>query len=209
MQASALELWHHNARVTSDMTLADGAYGTGAQSFEAISRDTYLPRGVGLPGLAWQRGAAVLLEDLASAPGRFLRAETAADAGLLRGLAVPVGARADDGHVVTFLASAALPLAQRVERWVPDDTKTQLLRDFAFSELHGGRSMVAAKLPISTASGGSIVKAWTGGLPVINETPAAEDGPPAAAAAAIGAAALLAIPVVWEGMVAEVVALYL
>jgi hypothetical protein len=58
-QASALELWHHDARITTDMTLVDGAYGPNAQPFESISHETYLPRGVGLPGLAWQRRGAV------------------------------------------------------------------------------------------------------------------------------------------------------
>lgn len=212
VECSALELWHHNARLTSDMTLADGAYGRSAQSFEAISHDTYLPRGVGLPGLAWQRGVAVFLEDLASVPGRFLRSEMTADAGLLRGLALPVGSRLDDCHVVTFLASARLPLAQRVERWVVDDTATQLQRDFAFSELHGGRGAAAATLSLAShegASVGSVVKAWASGVPVINAQPASEAGAPAAAAAAIGSTALIAIPVVWAGAVAEVVALYL
>ncbi len=210
--ASALELWHHEARITPDMTLAHGAYAAGTQNFQEISHDTYLPRGVGLPGLAWQRGESVFLEDLAAAPGRFLRAEMAAQAGFLRGLALPVGSRLDDCHVVTFLAGAQLPLAQRIERWVADDTRTSLKRDCAFSELHGGRSSVAAALaidPNDPASAGSIVRAWHTGVPVISEQPAAEDGAQAAAAAAIGAAALLAIPVVWDGVVAEVVALYL
>ncbi|MDO9315756.1 MAG: GAF domain-containing protein [Burkholderiaceae bacterium] len=211
-QISALELWHHNARVTSDMTLADGAYGAGAQGFEALSRETYLPRGIGLPGLAWQQGATVFIEDLASVPGRFLRSESAAEAGLQRGLAIPVGSRIDDGHVVTFLAGAGLPLARRIERWIPDDARTQLNRDFAFSELHGGRSTVAARLPIPVddeASTSSIVNAWTRGVPVINAQPSAEQGPPAAAAATSGSDALIAIPVVWEGVVSEVVVLYL
>lgn len=210
--SSALELWHHDARITSDMTLADGAYGAGTQPFEAISRDTYLPRGCGLPGLAWQRGESVFLDDLAASPGRFLRAEMAAEAGLLRGLALPAGSRLDDCHVVTFLAAARLPLAQRIERWVADEARTSLQRDYAFSELHGGRSSVAATLAIAAtdrASGGSIAQAWHRGVPVISEHPAAEEGAPAAAAAAIGATALLAIPVVWDGVVAEVVALYL
>lgn len=211
-QTSALELWHHNARITSDMTLADGAYGAGEPTFGATSREAYLPRGVGLPGLAWQRGESVFIEDLASVPGRFLRAETAAEAGLHRGLAIPVGSRVDDCHVVSFLAGSELPLAQRIERWVPDAANSQLQRDFAFSELHGGRSTGAARLPMSTGSGvstSSIATAWSRGVPVINGQPATEEGPPAAAAAAIGSQALLAIPVVWNGAVTEVVALYL
>ncbi len=173
-----------------------------------------------LPDLVWQRGESVFLEDLAAAPGRFLRAEIAAGAGLLRGLALPVALRLADCHVVTFLANAQLPLAQGIERWVVDDSCTSLKRDYAFSEPHGGRSSAAAAFPVTvtvtvtvtaadSASSSSIARAWHRGISVISEQPAAEEGAPAAAAAAIGAAALLAIPVVWAGAVAEVVALYL
>jgi hypothetical protein len=211
-QAGALELWHHDPRVTTDMQLVDGAYGPSTLAFEAISHETHLPRGVGLPGLAWQRGEAVFVEDLAASGGRFLRGEQAAEAGMLRGLALPVGSRLEDRHVVSFLAGAALPLAQRIERWVPDESKTRLRRVYAFSELHGGSSLVEAELPVERGAGeavGSIAQAWASGVPAINEHPKTEPGAPAAAAAGLGATALVAIPVVWEGAVVEVVALYL
>lgn len=174
--------------------------------------DTYLPRGIGLPGLAWQRGESVFLEDLAAAPGRFLRAEMAADAGLLRGLALPVRSRLDAVMWRTFspvrscrwrsASSAGLPMTA-AHRWK---------RDYPFSELHGWRSSAAAALLVATAdsaSSSSIARAWHPGAPVISEHPTAEEGAPAAAAVAIGATALLAIPVVCEGAVVEVVALYL
>jgi len=207
--ASGLELWQHDARITSDMRLVDGAFfGAHAQAFEAASRDTYLPRGVGLPGLAWQRGEAVFLENLPAVPGQFLRAQEAAEAGLLRGLAIPAGSRLEDSHAVSFLADAKLPLARRVERWVPDVAGSLLRRVYAFSELHGGASLIEASLPLSAATG-SIVKAWRSGMPAINDFPASEPGAPAAAATAIGSWALLAIPVVWGSEVVEVVALYL
>ncbi|CAN7521171.1 GAF domain-containing protein [Variovorax sp. LjRoot130] len=205
--ASCLELWHHDARITSDMRLVDGAFGANAQAFESASLETYLPRGVGLPGLAWQRGEAVFMENLPTT-GRFLRAHEAADAGLLRGLAIPVGSRLDDSHVVTFLAGATLPLARRIERWVPAAPGGLLQRVYAFSELHGGASLIEATLPLS-APMGSIARAWLSGVPAINDWPASEPGAPAAAATAIGSWALLAIPVVWESEVVEVVALYL
>jgi len=207
--ASCLELWHHDARITSDMKLVDGAFGASAQAFESASQETYLPRGVGLPGLAWQRGEAVFLEDLPAAPGRFLRAQEAADAGLLRGLAIPAGSRLEDSHVVTFLAGATLPLARRIERWVPAGPRSSVLRRvYAFSELHGGASLIEATLPLSVPMG-SIARAWLSGTPAINDWPASEPGASAAAATAIGSTALLAIPVVWESEVVEVVALYL
>ncbi|WP_036250966.1 hypothetical protein, partial [Methylibium sp. T29] len=118
------------------------------------------------------------------------------------------GSRLADRHVVAFLASARLPLAHRIERWVPDAAQSELRRVEAFSELHGGRSSGIAQLPLSS-TGSSLVKALQRGVPVINDFPADEPGSPAAAAVGIGATALVAIPVVWEDAVVEVVALYL
>ncbi|MEF7613833.1 GAF domain-containing protein [Aquincola sp. MAHUQ-54] len=205
--ASALELWHQDPRVTTDMTLVDGAYGPGAQTFESISHDTTLPRGVGLPGLAWQRGEGVFMEDITDGTGRFLRAAYASSAGLQRGLALPAGARSAESHVLTFLAGASLPLAQRVERWAPGENRARLHRVEAFSELHGGRSQADASLPLDGA--GSIAQAFASGMPAINAHPRSEPGAPAAAAAGIGATALIVVPVQWEDEVSEVVALYL
>jgi hypothetical protein len=208
--ASGLELWRHDVRTGRDMTLVDGAYSANAQTFESTSRQTHLPRGVGLPGQAWERGEAVFLEDLPASSERFLRAEEAAAVGLLRGLAIPVAAQPEDNHVVTFLAGATLPLARRIERWVFDEPTGRLRRVYAFSELHGGASLLEATLPFSALSPtGSIARACASGAPAINDWPAAEPGAPAAAATAIGSWALLAIPVMRDGAVVEVVALYL
>ncbi|MDM0029203.1 hypothetical protein [Variovorax saccharolyticus] len=208
--ACGLELWHHDAQTGEDMTLVDGAYGSNAQGFEAISRQTRLPRGVGLPGQAWERGEAVFLEDLPLSADRFVRAGEAAAAGLLRGLAIPVAAQRTIDHAVTFLAGPALPLARRIERWVLDATAARLRRVYAFSELHGGASLAEATLPFSAlAPAGAIAKACASGAPAISDWPAAEPGASAAAATAIGSWALLAIPVLREGAVVEVLALYL
>jgi hypothetical protein len=211
-QPGALELWRYDASVAVDMVLAEGAYGPIGAAFESISHDTYLPRGTGLPGMAWKRGEAVFMEELGAAQGGFLRGEQAARDGLQRGLAIPLDSVSENCHVVTFLAGPQLPLAQRIERWAPDAAGTMLRRTYAFSELHGGRSLLEAELPIAVPAGaaaGTIVDAWTSGLPAINEHPASEPGAPAAAASAIGATALLAIPIRWDGAVTEVLALYL
>lgn len=206
--ASGLELWHHDARNDRELTLVDGAYGRNTQAFESVSHQIRLPRGAGLPGQAWERGEAVFLEDLPASSERFLRAAEAQAAGLLRGLALPVASSGDDSHVITFLAPAALPLARRIERWVLDAPAALLRRVYAFSELHGGPSLLQATLPLSGTTG-SIARACASGAPAINDWPAAEPGAPAAAATAIGSSALLAIPLTREGAVAEVVALYL
>ena len=206
--SGALELWRDDAGGHGELTLVDGAFGQNAQTFEMISRQTHLHRGVGLPGQAWLSGHSVFLDDLPASPGRFVRTRLAAAAGLLRGLAIPFASHAER-YVVTFLASADLPLARRIEQWTLDETQTRLRRIFAFSELHGGASRIEATLPLSGGAKGSIVKAWTSGTPVINDWPADESGAPAAAAASIGSWALLAIPVMSNGSVVEVLALYL
>lgn len=113
----AIELWHHDPRIGSDMTLVDGWFGADGGHFEALSRDAYLPRGVGLPGRAWQRGETVHLPDLHADGARFLRLPEAEAAGLQEGLAIPLETGGAEAGVLTVLASHHLPVAQRLEVW--------------------------------------------------------------------------------------------
>ncbi|HXC41119.1 MAG TPA: GAF domain-containing protein [Burkholderiales bacterium] len=230
LQGGAVELWRAPGGQAL-MALVDGAYGADAAEFEAMSRATSFERGAGLPGAAWSLGQALFQEDLGSASGAFLRGRAAAGAGLVRGLAIPAGSLDGEPHVLTFLAGSSLPLAHRVERWVPAQTGVHLRRVYAYSELHGGRSSAEVTLVVGRRAApaavagdgmepwdepdgavpvphGALSQALLLGVPVINERPASEPGPPAAAATAIGAKALLAVPVVRDG-VAEVLALYL
>ena len=211
-QASAMELWHADSTSAAGMTLVDGAYGSAAPAFEEISRKTSFARGVGLPGLAWEQGSAQFLENLGTPSHTFVRDAPALDARLIRGLAIPVDPLGGDSYVVAFLASAQLPLAQRVERWVLGDNGSRLRRAYAFSELHDGRSLTEASLALprpDSGNTGAIARAWLQGVPAINDQPTSEPGPPAAAAAVIGASALLAIPMLRGTGVVELLVLYL
>ena len=192
-QAGAIELWRNDPRVTTDMTLVDGFYSHSASALEAVSQDTYLPRGTGLPGLAWQQGRAVFMEDLASAP-RFLRGETASGAGIERGLALPWPARTQAEYVVTLLSSSRTPVARRVEGWAPGDDPRVLQRGFGFDETEGHLGDAALALD---ADAGPIGAAYASGVPQV------------AVQSPEGRGQLVVIPVVSEGVVAEVVALYL
>jgi putative methionine-R-sulfoxide reductase with GAF domain len=189
-QAGAIEIWRNDPRVTTDMTLVEGVYSQGADALEAVSHDTYLPRGTGLPGLAWQQGHTVFMDDLASAP-RFLRGASARDAGIERGLAVPWAARTQAEYVVTLLCSSRTPVAQRLECWVPGDAPDTLRRAFGFDEALGpmgdaARSLSEPHDPVSDA--------FLSGVPRLE---ALADG------------TLVAVPVVSEGEVAEVLLLTL
>ena len=200
----AVELWRNNARVTSDMTLVDGYFGgTAAETFEPLTRDTFLPRGSGLPGMAWQRGAAVLIDDLGQT-GKFIRADGATEVGINRGLAFPCSTPGTDAYVLALLSTTQTPIAKRIECWAPDESRNGLTRVFGFCETAG---------PLRSSEGGTVLagaigKAFASGVPVINDDAATEPGGVGAAAVAAGLQSLVALPVVSDGAVSEVVTLY-
>lgn len=115
--SGAVEVWHNDPRVTGDLTLEDGFFGGAAESaLEPITRDTYLPRGAGLPGLAWQHEASVFMPDLAM-DHHFLRGDDARQAGLNQGLAWPSAATDGRSHVLNFLATADCPTFGSLTAW--------------------------------------------------------------------------------------------
>lgn len=210
-RCDALELWHVDAHLSTDMHWVDGAYGDGDPAFAAASRSTVLARGEGLPGTAWQRGEIQFMEDLSTAP-RFKRASQAGEAGLRRGLAIPFGAQDDSGYVVALLAGADLPLALAIERWEPDSSKQKLVRTYAFSERQGGRVSTPAELGLQDgeAAPSAVAAAYATGMPTLSDAPDQEPGPVASTASTVGASALLALPVIWGGSVIRgVMVLYL
>jgi len=80
----AMEFWRNDTRISSDMSLLDGYYGGLPPEFERLSRDAFLPRGTGAPGMAWQRDEAVIMGQ-ADTNARFLRGDAATDAGFAQG----------------------------------------------------------------------------------------------------------------------------
>ena len=204
----AIELWRNNPRVTSDMTLVDGRYGAHAAALEAISRETFLPRGSGLPGTAWQRGSPVFVEDLGQSR-RFLRSKTAADAGMHRGLAIPCSTRANENHVLTLLASADTPIARRIETWAPDAESLRLRRVFGFCEVAGALASGADDSIALGVDAGRVAQAFLTGVPTLCDNAAAEPGAAGVAAGACGASSLVALPIVSEGgEITETLVLY-
>lgn len=191
----AIELWRNDPRVSGDIVRIDGHYGATAASFSAASDETVLPRGSGLPGLAWQQQSSVFLPDL-SQPSKFVRAEEATAAGLVRGLAIPCPLPGRDNYAVTFLSSAEVPMSTCVERWTPDGSRTLLRREFGHAE---GQGALPAN-ECAVASGGdtdALVQAFLTGVPRLRHgtTGTTElDG-------------MLALPIAEDGQVAEVLTL--
>jgi hypothetical protein len=203
-QSGAIEVWRNDPRVTTDMTLRDGVYGVNGSAFEAASRQTFLPRGSGLPGLAWQRQTSVFMDGLTEST-KFLRAEELGATGIRHGFATPCPVPTNENYVLTFLSAPATPIATRIESWVAGVDGQSLTRGYGVDEL--GRS-----LPVEKVASGevdpTIFEAFAGGIPRVRQSAAAEPGRIAGSESEARLLSLIALPVVNEGAVVETVAMY-
>ena len=192
--AGAIELWHNDPAASHDMTLVDGYYGSTGDTFEFISRSTSFRCGHGLPGMAWEKQQPVFLEDLGKGAG-FLRSDSAVKVGINRGFALPCSTPGDENYVMAFLSALATPIARRIEIWLPDTRRETLLRASGFCEAEG----TLGALPTGIARGeGSLGQVFLTGVPAIDER----------AAVAGTHLAQVAIPVLRQGRLMAVVALY-
>jgi hypothetical protein len=189
-QAGAIELWRNEAEVSKDLLLDDGYYGATSNVFEFISRRTAFRKGTGLPGLAWESGLPVFMDDLGKG-GRFLRADSAQKVGINRGFAVPCSTQGPDAYVMAFLSALATPLVRRFETWLPDPEGVFLIRREGFCEaagaLDGGSERIAA-------GEGPLGRALASGVPAVG------------ASGVAGLESLVALPVLQGERVAAVVA---
>ena len=113
----ALELWHA-ATGEPQMKLEEGYFGN-ADKFEFTSRHTHFARRTGLPGLVWDSGVPLVMDDLATNPA-FVRADAAAKAGINRAVGFPCSVRGPEDWVLTFLSASTSPVVRRCELWLPD-----------------------------------------------------------------------------------------
>lgn len=204
--AGAIELWHNDPRVTGDLRLVDGHFGPAGAPLEDLSRDSYLPRGAGLPGLAWQRGAAVFIDGLEQSR-HFLRAQGAAQAGLVRGLAMPCGGSDRQTWVLSLLSSARAPIARRVESWLPGDAAGTLQRGFGHDESAGALASGPATAA-DPAGLGVVGLAWSGGRAVIGRGAGRLGALQDDELRSAGLASVLALPLADDDGTGEVLALH-
>ena len=185
--AGAIELWRNDPAESSDMSLADGYYGTTGDTFEFISRSTSFRRGTGLPGMAWDTQKPVFLPNLGKGSG-FLRADGAVKVGINRGFAIPCSTLDGSNFVMAFLSALATPIARRVETWELDTSGTALRRTLGFSEVQTA-STTPDTVPLTGPDAGALAQAFTTGVPVVAEP-------------------MIAIPIAPQGHITAVMALH-
>ena len=206
-QVGAIELWRNEAAESKDMLLDDGYYGAIANVFEFISRRTAFRKGTGLPGLAWESGLPVFMEDLGRG-GRFLRADSAQKVGINRGFAIPLTAAGDDTYVMAFLSALATPIVRRFETWLPDTTGTRLQRLEGFCETQGSLDHGPVDEAIESGQG-TLGQVLASGVPQVGTDATNEPAGVGTAARAAALTAVVGLPVTGpNGAIAAVVAWY-
>jgi hypothetical protein len=170
-----------------------------AKHFEWVSQHTQFPRGQGLPGGVWASGMPMLMRDLGSGY-RFIRAESAGQAGLTTGLGLPVPTPGGADYVLTLLSARGTPIARRFELWDARSTTV-------------GKEKQAVLTDGLCAREGAIwnkerrVNAWQGviGRVLGSGVPVAASGAPGLAA---GYDSIVALPIHLDGELAHIVAWY-
>ncbi len=188
----AVEVWASPGDHTDPLKLDDGYFGT-AEHFGWISRHTEFPHGQGLPGQTWASGRAVLFEDL-GASHKFLRAESAAKAGMTAGLGLPVAAPNTQPHVVTLLSALDTPIARRFEIW-EGSAETGFTRISGADE--HGKPLPAPADPPRFETGAGVLG-----------TVAATAIPAAVEMASTAGNSIVALPILADGKVVQIAAWY-
>jgi hypothetical protein len=203
--AGAIELWRNQPAESKDMTLVDGCYGNTGEAFEYSARRTAFRRGHGLPGIAWESGLPLFLDDLGNG-NRFLRADSARQVGINRGFALPCSSLGAEHHVMAFLSALATPLVRRFEIWQPAAGRTRLVRTYGFCEA-AGQLTGAPEGPAVERGQGCIGGSFVTGAPAFSDDAGSEPAVGADAAQA-GLRSLVAIPVLQGGRLQATVAWY-
>ena len=205
-QAGAIELWKNDPAESHDMTLDDGYYGATADTFEFTSRRTSFRRGNGLPGMAWESGLPVVLEDLGKS-ARFLRADVAVRVGINRGFAIPFLSRGGVQFVLAFLSALGTPIAHRFEIWRPDAEHERMRLVGGFCE--AGGTIAPAPAHLGPARGeGTVGRVLLSGVPAFSDNAAAEPGGHGVAAAEIGLQSVMAVPLIQQGRIVAAAVFY-
>ena len=197
-RTGAIEVWKEADGI---LTLADGYYGA-ATHFEWVSQHTQFPRGQGLPGGVWSAGMPILMRDLGSGY-RFVRAESAGQAGLTTGLGVPVPVPGGETFVLTLLSAKGTPIARRFEIW---DARAARTGTRETAKLVDGICERDGPLwDPDNAGNERVARIWEGPIGRVLGTglPVVESG-----AAAAGYAMMVGLPVHKGGELAHVVAWY-
>lgn len=141
----AIELWHAPAG-DPQMTLYDGYFGR-AEKFEFTARHTQFSRKTGLPGIVWDTGLPLIMEDLGRSD-QFLRRDDAVKIGIGRGIGIPVNTRGPGDWVLVLLSAQSSPIAQSFSLWLADEASGTFAFEAGYCEGDATKDPGAERLPL-------------------------------------------------------------
>jgi hypothetical protein len=136
------------------------------EQFETISRQIHMPKGQGIPGIAWATGMPVLREDIGKV-NEFIRSVDAQLAGITTVLGIPVGNSDEQSYVMTFLSAKATPIAKRIQIWIPDLRGKQLVCQQGYSKNSNNLAEIFETISVNKGVG-ALGRVWLTGMPVIS-----------------------------------------
>jgi len=118
-----IEVWQVKPD-TDELGLAAGYYGR-LREFARLSPLLRFQRGLGLPGITWERGIPQIVDDIRYS-STFLRAAVARESGVKAGLGIPIYRGGEITHVVLLMSAQSTPLARAFEVWSPNSDRLEL-----------------------------------------------------------------------------------
>lgn len=196
--SGAIEVWCNDTANKQSLHVMDGYYGT-LEHFEKISRQVNMPKGQGIPGLAWATGMPVLMEDIGKA-NEFSRSADAQHTGITTGLGIPVGNSDEQSYVMTFLSAKATPIAKRVQIWIPDQQGKQLVCQQGYSKSSNDLAEIFETITVEKGMG-ALGRVWLTGMPIITGNHEDSEYNPELD----NLSSMLAIPVIEQGRLKAIV----
>lgn len=163
-QAGAIEVWSNDQAKDQTLHLIDGYFGA-LEHFEAVSRQAFFSKGQGIPGLAWETGMPVLVEDIGKA-NEFIRSSDAQQAGITTALGIPVVNNCGQCYVMTFLSAKATPIAKRIQIWAFDPQGQQLVCQQGYSKTNNNLAEIFETITVNKGVG-ALGRVWLTGMPLI------------------------------------------
>jgi hypothetical protein len=164
-QAGAIEVWCNEAASADALQVLDGYYGA-LGHFETVSRQSTFSKGQGIPGTVWDAGMPVLIEDIGKVT-EFPRAEDAQKARITTGLGIPFIHGREQVYVITFLSVNATPIAKRIQIWIPDPMRGQLICQQSYSKSSNNLAEIFETLTVNKGVG-ALGRVWLTGMPSIS-----------------------------------------
>jgi hypothetical protein len=195
--AGAIEMWRNNPEAENALKVMDGYYGT-LEHFETVSRQTRLPKGQGLAGLAWETGMPVLINDIGKTD-TFISAADAQQAGITTGIGIPVSDTLRQTYIMTFLSAKATPIAKRIQIWIPDQQGKLLICQEGYSKNSNDLAEIFEMITVKKGEG-ALGRVWLTGMPVITGNHEPDYNPELD-----NLSSMLAIPVIENGRLKAIV----